>query len=386
MRNLLVPHFRLRVIYLIRDPVERLFSMCKHHARASWSPGYGRDPLALYDEALLEEALAGGYRSDYGSTLAAIDAAFEPADVLIGFYETLFQESSIRQITNFLGVRFHRSRFRQAAQCRPFCPEADAGSPSQGPSTLGQRLCDPGIAFSRSVSCCCEGMRSPARMKAHFINLDSAETRREALRLHLTAGGFEPVRFAASTPVDLPPILNDLPCAQRAQAAGVPHQSPPPAATIAAEPGDPDEAVLILEDDCLLRPGLRLDRVLSKAPPDWQILQLGLNNPAHTERLLNLQLKHRILWVRWEPHFWGAFAYLVRRSAARLLADRFLPGGAALDLRGTCRPDRSVADFLLYDNVLTYTKCWPCAAFRTDFASGIDAEGYDPDIFSRAGH
>lgn len=106
VRDLLVPHFRLRVIYLIRDPVERLFSMCKHHARASWSPGYGRDPLALYDEALLDGGLAGGYRSDYGSTLAAIDAAFEPADVLIGFYESLFQESSIRQITNFLGVPF----------------------------------------------------------------------------------------------------------------------------------------------------------------------------------------------------------------------------------------------------------------------------------------
>ncbi|MDM7936972.1 MAG: hypothetical protein QUV06_05900 [Cyanobium sp. CZS 48M] len=223
-------------------------------------------------------------------------------------------------------------------------------------------------------------------MKAHFINLDSAATRREALRLHLTAGGFEPVRFAASTPVDLPPILNDLPVLNEPRQLACLTSHLRLLRQIAAEPGDLDEAVLILEDDCLLRPGLRLDRLLSKAPPDWQILQLGLNNPAHTERLLNLQLKHRILWVRWEPHFWGAFAYLVRRSAARLLADRFLPEGAALDLRGTCRPDRGVADFLLYDNVLTYTKCWPCAAFRTDFASGIDAEGYDSDIFSRAGH
>ncbi len=121
VRNLLAPHFRLRVIYLIRDPVERLFSMCKHHSRASWSPGYGRDPLALYDEALQDGGLPGGYRSDYGSTLAAIDAAFAPADVLIEFYESLFQECSIRQITNFLGVRFTDPDFHR----RPNADQSD---------------------------------------------------------------------------------------------------------------------------------------------------------------------------------------------------------------------------------------------------------------------
>lgn len=92
-----------RFIYLMRDPLDRLWSNIRMAA--------GRRAGALKDtaEALLEKVVSGKdqtitARSDYATTLARVNAALDPKTVFLGFYETLFQPDTVARICEFLAI------------------------------------------------------------------------------------------------------------------------------------------------------------------------------------------------------------------------------------------------------------------------------------------
>ncbi|GMG83696.1 hypothetical protein LNKW23_29090 [Paralimibaculum aggregatum] len=99
---------RTVAVFLMRDPVERCWSavrMARRRRRAD-------DPAAA--ERLTEaEALrryAGSrlaeFRTRYDLTVMAIEAAFPPEDIFLGFYETLFEEAELARLCRVLGVPF----------------------------------------------------------------------------------------------------------------------------------------------------------------------------------------------------------------------------------------------------------------------------------------
>lgn len=105
IRDLLEPHFDLRIVLLLRDPVARAFSAAKHFKRAFIKA----HPVALEVEenAYLESLLASSYileRQDYARVLDALDEAFDPAQVHVDFYERLFTPEAVLRITEFLGL------------------------------------------------------------------------------------------------------------------------------------------------------------------------------------------------------------------------------------------------------------------------------------------
>lgn len=96
--------FMVKLIFLIRDPVDRIQSQLRLIQREGHVPELSQiaDP---------DRALAAHYRSArcerhsrYEHTLAAIEAAFPPNDVLVEFHERLFQPASHTRIARFLNL------------------------------------------------------------------------------------------------------------------------------------------------------------------------------------------------------------------------------------------------------------------------------------------
>lgn len=98
----------VKVLFLMRDPVARSFSAARmlsdKENRLAAEAGRADRTSA---EDWLERNLRAEYmrlRSDYPATLAALHAAFRPAEVHTEFYETMFTPDGLSRLSAFLGV------------------------------------------------------------------------------------------------------------------------------------------------------------------------------------------------------------------------------------------------------------------------------------------
>ena len=96
--------FKVKIIYLMRDPVERVFSQIRMIRR----DGTRQEICACRSEG---EAISKFYKlpkvachTRYEYPLDAIQRAFPREDILIEFYEKLFSYGSYKRIESFLGI------------------------------------------------------------------------------------------------------------------------------------------------------------------------------------------------------------------------------------------------------------------------------------------
>lgn len=94
------PALRLRLVYILRDPVDRLWSQLRHMqeinpasaATERWADAIGSPTILA--------------RSDYAGTIADLEMIFPPKDVLYLFYEDLFAEPALRRLCAFADVPY----------------------------------------------------------------------------------------------------------------------------------------------------------------------------------------------------------------------------------------------------------------------------------------
>jgi len=105
--------FRVRVIFLMRDPVARCISANRMYSspRLLESPG---------DGALEAELLAKKYqqtrfqiRTRYDLTIINLEQVFTPGELYLGFYEELFSDKAIAEICSFLELPFRPGNYEQ---------------------------------------------------------------------------------------------------------------------------------------------------------------------------------------------------------------------------------------------------------------------------------
>lgn len=129
-------HPKTRVILLMRDPVERVWSAVRMRQRES-----GVDAVEGFDSAVKNDLMM--ERGRYDLIVSALDKVFAPEDVWLGFYETLFEEEKIRSLCDFAEVDYVEADFDR----RPnVAPEADM--PAEHQATARAAL-DPVYAFCR---------------------------------------------------------------------------------------------------------------------------------------------------------------------------------------------------------------------------------------------
>ena len=107
VRNLLEARgFTVKVIFLMRDPIERIFSA--NHMEIARKKRRGKETESSAEQLFLrkyqDEKVV--MRTRYENTVPNIEASFAAENVLFGFYETLFNDKSINTITDFLGIDF----------------------------------------------------------------------------------------------------------------------------------------------------------------------------------------------------------------------------------------------------------------------------------------
>jgi hypothetical protein len=105
--------FRVRVVFLMRDPVARCISANRMYSspRLLDSPG---------DAALEAELLAKKYqqtrfqiRTRYDNTIGNLEQVFNPDELYLGFYEELFSDNAIAEICSFLELPFRPGNYEQ---------------------------------------------------------------------------------------------------------------------------------------------------------------------------------------------------------------------------------------------------------------------------------
>ena len=93
-------------VFMMRDPVQRIWSHVRMKMPADTSAQIG-------DQAVIERfdspAFAG--RTRYDHTLAALDDAFPAEDTFVGYYETLFTDSTMRALSEWIGIGYAQPDF-----------------------------------------------------------------------------------------------------------------------------------------------------------------------------------------------------------------------------------------------------------------------------------
>jgi hypothetical protein len=95
---------RPAAVYLVRDPVERIWSAARMDMRRRGDEA-PEDPETRVGHMYKHPMYAD--RTRYDLTMAAIEAAFSREDVFYGFYERLFSLETLAPLCEFLGIDFH---------------------------------------------------------------------------------------------------------------------------------------------------------------------------------------------------------------------------------------------------------------------------------------
>ncbi|MEM1079498.1 MAG: sulfotransferase [Pseudomonadota bacterium] len=95
---------RVKILFLMRDPVERLWSQLRHLQQLSAENDARRDWSRLAAHPAVRA------RADYAQTVRALDAVFAEGDVLHLFYEDFFIDPALRRLSDFLDLPFAASR------------------------------------------------------------------------------------------------------------------------------------------------------------------------------------------------------------------------------------------------------------------------------------
>ena len=105
--------FTVRVVFLMRDPIERIYSAIymeiARTKRRSKKIDQGPEQLFLarYDNEKVE------MKTRYENTLAALDQSFEARHTFLGFYETLFSEAGVGEVISFLGIDYVKPNLKK---------------------------------------------------------------------------------------------------------------------------------------------------------------------------------------------------------------------------------------------------------------------------------
>ncbi len=96
--------FRIRVIFIMRDPVERIWSALRMERQKNVPLRRSEQESEQLRKYFLRADVE--IRSRYELTIANLQEAFVPEELHYQIYEDLFSEHSVRGITDFLGVPY----------------------------------------------------------------------------------------------------------------------------------------------------------------------------------------------------------------------------------------------------------------------------------------
>lgn len=111
--------YDLKVVFLMRDPVARVYSALRMADRNRKAAGKKVSFPAAERFDIQGVAEWVEQRTRYEVILENLDAAFDPDQLYFGFYETFFTNESLFQLMDFLGLSHHPANFGHLANASP---------------------------------------------------------------------------------------------------------------------------------------------------------------------------------------------------------------------------------------------------------------------------
>lgn len=111
--------FRVKVIFIMRDPLERCWSQVRMR-RIAMGSSPEKEFLSEQDQLLrLYKSEKFQLRTRYEITIANLEATFDPDDIFYCPFENLFQLQTIENIESFLGISGLNADFQQKVNVSP---------------------------------------------------------------------------------------------------------------------------------------------------------------------------------------------------------------------------------------------------------------------------
>jgi hypothetical protein len=107
----------VKIVFLMRDPVERYFSALRMEQRDRANRDQSFSASAAFDEHLHTPSFH--ERTRYDRTIARLRQVYPAEKIFIGFYETLFHERTIGALTDFLGIAYRQPDFGHRRNVSP---------------------------------------------------------------------------------------------------------------------------------------------------------------------------------------------------------------------------------------------------------------------------
>lgn len=95
--------FDVKVFFLMRDPVERAWSLARMKQRKMSNEKRDQFDEFKYIEKTTDNGFT-SYKSQYDKTIKQLEEAFDPVQIHYGFFETLFEADNYHRIKNFLDI------------------------------------------------------------------------------------------------------------------------------------------------------------------------------------------------------------------------------------------------------------------------------------------
>ena len=110
--------FTVKVFFLMRDPVERAWSLARMKKRNMNEKRQDKfDEIQYITTKTLNDFAY--LKSSYEHTITNIEKVFDKQNIFYGFYETLFNEASFSNIQNFLGIPLKKFDTEQVFNASP---------------------------------------------------------------------------------------------------------------------------------------------------------------------------------------------------------------------------------------------------------------------------
>lgn len=94
--------YRMRILFLMRDPVTRFWSQCKMEFLKARNKGKDFDPHKAFIKRRSDPKFL--RRGDYAAAIRNFDAAFGREELHLAFFEELFEPPALNAICSFIGI------------------------------------------------------------------------------------------------------------------------------------------------------------------------------------------------------------------------------------------------------------------------------------------
>lgn len=133
---------RPAALYLLRDPVERVWSATRMDMRRLGDDA-PEDPETRVSHMYRHPMYAD--RTRYDLTMDALEQVFAREDVHYGFYETLFSRETLQELCAFLGIDFHEPDLERQVNVSP----KEATLPDEVVATIARHFAEVYTAVQR---------------------------------------------------------------------------------------------------------------------------------------------------------------------------------------------------------------------------------------------